>query len=67
WVRTALGKFDNRAITSEIRTISHSYTHELLDLCKGTIKDGKAALARLCFSMFPSSLADDQSITESAD
>uniref|UniRef100_H2Z4S3 Uncharacterized protein n=1 Tax=Ciona savignyi TaxID=51511 RepID=H2Z4S3_CIOSA len=46
WVRTALGKFDNRAITSEIRTISHSYTHELLDLCKGTIKDGKAALAR---------------------
>uniref|UniRef100_F6ZHG7 Uncharacterized protein n=2 Tax=Ciona intestinalis TaxID=7719 RepID=F6ZHG7_CIOIN len=67
WVSLVLNKFDNRSITSEIRTVSHIYTHELLDLCKGTIKEGKISLSRLCFSMFPTTVTDNQSYTESTD
>nr|CAB3267329.1 tetratricopeptide repeat protein 22-like [Phallusia mammillata] len=59
WIQLALNKFDNDVIVSELRSLSHVYTHETLELCKGMIKSGKMALARLCFSMFPAPTATD--------
>ena len=66
WIVLALNKYDNDVIIAELRSVSHCYTHELLELCKGTIKAGKMTLAKTYFSVFPSSTPEENTDTESA-
>jgi hypothetical protein len=60
WVNHALNKYDNQVLMSEFRIMSQAFLHELLLLCKGTIKAGKLSLPKLCFSMFPTQPTENE-------
>ena len=62
----ALNKYDNDVIVAELKSLSHSYTNEILELCKGTIRAGKMTLAKIYFSVFPPPIQDENTDTESA-
>ena len=66
WIRLALSKYDNDVIIHELRSLSHNYPNEILELCKGAIKAGKMTLAKTYFSVFPPSVRDENTDTESA-
>lgn len=59
WIRLAQQKYPYDVMRNELRTLTHTYTHELLDLCKALIRTRKLTLSKLCLSMLsPKGLFD---------
>ncbi|XP_039263561.2 tetratricopeptide repeat protein 22-like [Styela clava] len=51
WIRLAQQKYPYDVMRNELRTLTHTFTHELLDLCKALIRSRKMTLSKLCLSM----------------
>ncbi|CAK8676229.1 tetratricopeptide repeat protein 22-like isoform X2 [Clavelina lepadiformis] len=63
WIELALKKFDYDVLVKEFRSLTHSYTHEVLELCKTTVKAGKTTMAKFCFSSLSASLVNEHNLS----